>query len=185
MPFAIVSGGSKVRRRTDGGPINRSFNVQGIGFQLARIIRNQTDLTVLVASRSRDTFEKSLAETSSSSSPVSSSSSIDDRFRHLAMDVTQPESVKKAFETVKQEHGRDMRLFINSAGFLSPEKSLSQLKDHERILKHFNVNVVGPMLLAAHFSQLFPAGKPGAFIESSMVPHFPFPHHHHTRSQRG
>jgi NAD(P)-dependent dehydrogenase (short-subunit alcohol dehydrogenase family) len=53
------------------------------------------------------------------------------------MDITDPESVKSVFEGVKERYGRNLALYVNSAGFLKPEKSLGQLSDYDNIKSHF------------------------------------------------
>jgi NAD(P)-dependent dehydrogenase (short-subunit alcohol dehydrogenase family) len=140
MSYAIIQGGSK-----------------GIGFALARILHSRTTLNVLVTSRSKEIFDTSMA-----SSGIS-----DDRIKHLPMDITNSDSVKAAFASVKEDYGRNLALYVNSAGYLEPEKSLGQLSDYERINRHFAgmlsyssyflVNVMGPMHAASFFSKLYPS----------------------------
>ena len=45
-------------------------------------------------------------------------------------------------------------LLINSAGFLLPEKSLRSVT-RENLIKHFEINTIGPVLVAKHMQPSF------------------------------
>lgn len=120
MSIAIVQGGSK-----------------GIGFQLAKLFLQHTDLKVIATARTSANWTESLKANNLENS---------DRFQFLPMDVTSEVSIKECFDTIQATHGKDsVRYFVNSAGFLKPEKSLAQI-DIDNTHQHFNVNVIGPML---------------------------------------
>ena len=72
------------------------------------------------------------------------------------MDVTKEKTIEEAarFITSITPEKRPLRLLINSAGYLLPEKSLKSVEE-EQILKHLRVNTIGPLLVAKHFSPLF------------------------------
>lgn len=62
-------------------------------------------------------------------------------------------TIEKAAAMVKERHGKQVRLLLNMAGYLQPEKSLRQVTS-DNIQKHLNVNTIGPLLVAKHFSPL-------------------------------
>ena len=128
MTIALVQGGSK-----------------GIGFSLLKSIVKNPNLKAIVATgRSEETFEKSCKE----------ASLLDSRISFVRMDVTKENDIKDAAGFIKEKFGSDsIKFLINSAAYLKPEKSLQQLELTE-IEKHFSTNIIGPMLVAKHFTPL-------------------------------
>ena len=64
------------------------------------------------------------------------------------------EEIKNTSDLIKKNYGSSpIQYFVNSSAFLKPEKSLSQI-DKDIVLQHFNVNIIGAMLVAKHFTPL-------------------------------
>ena len=128
MTLAIVQGSTK-----------------GIGFSLLKQIAKNRDLQAIIATgRSLESFEQSCKQ----------SSFQDPRLQFLQMDVTKEQDIISVSQAIKSKHGPEcLQYFINSAAYLLPEKSLQQL-DAKQINLHFTTNVIGPMLVAKHFSPL-------------------------------
>lgn len=132
MSIAIVQGASK-----------------GIGFSIAKLLALNTDLKVIATARNSQTFEESIA---SCNFPR-------DRIEFITMDCTDEASIKKSYDHIEAAHGKEsIKYFINAAAFLFPEKSLNSI-NHENVMEHFNVNIIGPMMVAKHFSKLMASPK--------------------------
>ena len=92
------------------------------------------------------------------------------RLRLVELDVASEASVERAARVVGDETDR-LDLIINAAGLLhddeiQPEKRLSQL-DPESMLRSFQVNSLGPLLVAKHFSKLLPRRERSVFASLS------------------
>ena len=80
------------------------------------------------------------------------------RLQLVRLDVTEEDSIRKAAESVGSHTGR-LQLLINATGLLHdgttlwPEKRLADVKP-ENLAKSFQVNAVGPVLIAKHFQAL-------------------------------
>ncbi|KAI8894378.1 hypothetical protein BC833DRAFT_605070 [Globomyces pollinis-pini] len=132
MSVAIVQGASK-----------------GIGFSLAKLMAQQTDLKIIATSRNKQTFLKNCELVPGLAS----------RIDFMQLDVTEEGSIQECASLIKSKHGlNSVKYFINSAGYLKPDKSLSGL-DYNNALDHFKVNVLGPMMVAKHFAPLLSEPK--------------------------
>jgi hypothetical protein len=52
-------------------------------------------------------------------------------------------------------NGNHLHLTFSLPGILYPEKSPSQL-EHEQLTQTFAINIIGPLLIAKHFSPFLP-----------------------------
>eukprot|EP00842_Homolaphlyctis_polyrhiza_P005717 jgi/Hompol1/6146/HPOL_002651-RA len=84
------------------------------------------------------------------------------RITFVRMDITDEATIADAAATVAAlpvskdtpaSSKTNVRLFINSSGYLLPEKSLRNV-DKATVLAHFETNCIGPLLVAKHFSGL-------------------------------
>lgn len=85
-----------------------------------------------------------------------------ERLQWLALDVTDEASLAAAAARLRSEIPA-LHLLVNTAGLLHgdgqmPERRLADVKP-EAMLRSYAVNAVGPVLVAKHFSVLFPAGE--------------------------
>lgn len=93
-----------------------------------------------------------------------------DRLVFLNMDITDEASISKAIEQIKQQVNK-LHLVINCVGILhegelKPEKSLQQI-DPEHLLRYFQVNSVGGVLLAKHLLPLLRHEEPSILANIS------------------
>ncbi|GAQ84975.1 NAD(P)-binding Rossmann-fold superfamily protein [Klebsormidium nitens] len=85
-----------------------------------------------------------------------------DRLTVLPLDVTAEGSIQEAAKSVKASHGR-VDLLVNTAAILhvqgkvQPETALARVTP-EAMLLSYQVNAMGPILVAKHFHQLLKAG---------------------------
>ncbi len=105
---------------------------QGIGQALAQQLAPTAD-NLFLTSRSYTKMQK-----------------ISDGLFHLACDLTQPESIDKAFDFIKQ-HANHIDIVINCVGVLQndkyqPEKSLKQVES-DNLLHNYQVNAIGHLLV--------------------------------------
>ena len=89
-------------------------------------------------------------------------------FIHLDMesDLSIEEAANKVLETSSH-----LDVLINAGGFLHdsdtvPEKRLEDIK-RNNLLKSFNINAVGPLLMARHFSRLFSKNRKSIMVNIS------------------
>ncbi|KAJ3211648.1 hypothetical protein HDU67_004371 [Dinochytrium kinnereticum] len=126
---------------------------RGIGLALVKRLLAETDGMIVSTSRHPEVAKKNLLEALNGSA----SSDVERRVHFLNMDVTNESSISDAAAKVKSTLGdRPLRLLVNCAGHLNPEKALSQIT-HESLLEHLSVNLIGPVLVMKHFSTLFAA----------------------------
>jgi NAD(P)-dependent dehydrogenase (short-subunit alcohol dehydrogenase family) len=134
---------------------------RGIGLALTRQLLNQPgDLNVYATYRHSDTAGELLA--------------IDDRrLQTLRGDVTSGGDLQRLAATIRaNEHQPDF--VINAAGILhegalQPEKSLNQC-DPDALTRIFQVNSIGPLMLARAVLPLVPKNRPAHFaVLSAMV----------------
>ncbi len=81
----------------------------------------------------------------------------DPRLQYLAMDITEEEQIATAIEKIKAETTK-LHYVINCVGILhdatmQPEKSLRHLNT-ENLLRYFQINSIGAVLLAKHVQPL-------------------------------
>lgn len=84
-----------------------------------------------------------------------------DRILCLEMDITDEKQIERVIARIESEVGK-IHLVINCAGILhegafQPEKSLKQINS-EHLLRYFQVNSIGAVLLAKHLLPLFRHG---------------------------
>ena len=118
---------------------------KGIGFSFVKRLLETTDMPIIAASRNKRAFEANMARSNSNWSA---------RVKFVEMDVSNEETIRSAAERIKKIHGdRCVRLHVQCAGYLRPEKSLRAI-DVDEAFQHFRINAVGPMLVAKHFHSL-------------------------------
>ena len=134
---------------------------RGIGLAIAQQLLQEPGIQRVYATyRQSDTAEGLLA--------------IDDeRLQTLRVDVTSAEDLQGLATNIRanQDH---LDFVINSAGILhedtlQPEKALDQCKQ-EALIRVFQVNSIGPLMLARAVLPLLPKNRPGHFaVLSAMV----------------
>jgi NAD(P)-dependent dehydrogenase (short-subunit alcohol dehydrogenase family) len=93
-----------------------------------------------------------------------------DRLRCIAMDLMQEDSIANGLDEVKQISPQ-LHLVINCVGLLhsaqqQPEKALRQL-NADNLIRYFQINSIGPALLAKHLMPLFKHPEPALFATLS------------------
>jgi NAD(P)-dependent dehydrogenase (short-subunit alcohol dehydrogenase family) len=95
-----------------------------------------------------------------------------DRLHLLPLDVTDEDSILAASAAVKRAVD-ELHFLFNVAGILhddttgmAPEKSLRDL-DPKHLRRSFEINAIGPILVAKHFHELFRHGKRAVFANMS------------------
>ncbi|TPX32745.1 hypothetical protein SmJEL517_g04213 [Synchytrium microbalum] len=125
MSVAIVSGASK-----------------GIGASLARQLLARTNFHVVATCRDVGVAQQNLGNENSN------------RLTILPCDVTREEDIASVASTVGKTFGPgSVRLVVNSAGYLNPEKSYKALEE-QNIMKHFMINTFSVMYMAKHITPL-------------------------------
>ena len=99
-------------------------------------------------------------------------SAIDDcRLSIVTLDVTDEPSIEKAAASIRAT-GRPLHLLVCTVGVLhdaeglSPERRLEDIRP-ENLLRSFQVNALGPMLVARHFAPLLSHGNRAVFASLS------------------
>jgi NAD(P)-dependent dehydrogenase (short-subunit alcohol dehydrogenase family) len=130
---------------------------RGIGFALTRHLLKTTTMPILATTRhpnTESTKSAILADLATSQSHTSLSSRL-----HLAtLDVTSPASVEAAAQMAGELFPRKknhLHLSFAMPGVLTPEKSMEQI-DAASSMAMFQVNALGPMLLAKYFAGFLP-----------------------------
>ncbi|PLS69681.1 MAG: cell-cell signaling protein [Cyanobacteria bacterium M5B4] len=118
----------------------------GIGFAFVKYFLERPDTCVWATYRSGDTGLKTLQ------------AAYPDRLRYLKMDITEEQDIIQIVEAIKQKTDR-LHYVINCIGFLQegtiqPEKNLRSLKA-DNLIRYFQVNSIGAVLLAKHLVPLF------------------------------
>ena len=122
---------------------------RGIGLQLARRLLKTTDLPVVATARKDLDKTKQQILDESGAEP--------DRLDVLQLDVTNEGSVAEAAKQCKSKFSDSyLRLAFCIPGILHPEKAPSQI-NYDDALSTFQVNTLGPLLLAKHFSPFLPS----------------------------
>lgn len=136
---ALVTGGSK-----------------GIGLAAAKALY-QMNYVVFVAARN----EEQLRLCAQGFSP--------ERFIPVVADVTNPASVQRLFEYIRQQVGR-LDLLFNNAGSSSPAKSVEEIP-YEEWLRIFNVNVHATFLCAQEAIKIMKNQQPmgGRIINNASI----------------
>ncbi len=93
-----------------------------------------------------------------------------DKLTCLSMDITQESQIVEVIQHIKAEVNK-LHLVINCVGILhddtlQPEKSLRQINS-ENLLRYFQVNSIGSILLAKHLLPLFRHHEPSVFASIS------------------
>jgi len=92
------------------------------------------------------------------------------RLHCIAMDLTEESKIVEGLEQIKQI-APQLHLAINCVGLLhndqqQPEKALRQLNAND-LINYFEVNSIGPVLLAKHLMPLFKHKEPALFATIS------------------
>ena len=121
---------------------------RGIGLQLAKRLLRTTDLPVVATARKDENHVKT---------QILEGLEVDEqRLQVLNLDITNEPSVSQAAEHCKSTFSDSyLRLAFCIPGILHPEKSPMQI-GYENALSTFQINALGPLLLAKHFSPLLP-----------------------------
>ncbi|MGC9505862.1 SDR family NAD(P)-dependent oxidoreductase [Baaleninema sp.] len=125
---------------------------QGIGFGFVRHLLNDDRIRCVYATYRHPDSAQPLLELAQSH-PT--------RLRCFSVDITE-ESQVEAWTNTLQKEVEKLHLAINCVGILQegeiqPEKSLRQI-DPDRLLRYFQVNSIGGILLAKHLLPLFRHG---------------------------
>ncbi|MCG6133697.1 MAG: SDR family NAD(P)-dependent oxidoreductase [Nostoc sp. LLA-1] len=88
----------------------------------------------------------------------------------LSMDITEEAQIVAVIQEIKNEINK-LHLVINCVGLLhegnlQPEKNLRQI-DSENLLRYFQINSIGSVLLAKHLLPLFRHREPSVFASIS------------------
>ena len=153
--------------------------VGGIGTVTAQALRSQgARLALLYAP-----FEKDKVQ-----SALSSYGHYDEKTKEIstyACDITSPESVQSAFDSISKDNAAFPSILVNAAGYvnLNPLETVPP----EDTLRHLMINLYGPMLTAQAFARLYLArsqqhGKdkspPGRIVNlASQAAHVALWHH--------
>jgi NAD(P)-dependent dehydrogenase (short-subunit alcohol dehydrogenase family) len=118
----------------------------GIGLAFTRYFLSLPDTLVFSTFRSDDYQLKELKQ------------AFPDRFSFCKMDITKEEEIIEVIDQVKQKTDR-LHYVINCVGFLQtdniqPEKNLRSL-NADNLIRYFQVNSIGAVLLAKHLISLF------------------------------
>ncbi len=134
---------------------------RGIGLALTRQLLNETGIQHVYATyRQNDTAEGLL-------------STDDHRLQTVPVDVTSADDLQGLAATIRANQDQP-DLVINAAGILhedtlQPEKSLNQC-NQDAFTRIFQVNSIGPLMLAKAVLPLMPKNRPGHFaVLSAMV----------------
>jgi NAD(P)-dependent dehydrogenase (short-subunit alcohol dehydrogenase family) len=134
---------------------------QGIGLAFVRQLLQESQVVRLFATyRSAQTATALLALKSQHP----------DRLHCVVMDLTEEESIIQGLGEVSQTAPR-LHLVVNCVGLLhssqqQPEKALRQL-NADNLMRYFQVNSIGPALLAKHLMPLFKHSEPALFATIS------------------
>ncbi len=134
---------------------------QGIGLEFVKQLLALSQVTQLFATyRSQSTATALLALAAQQS----------DRLHCLQMDLTEESQIEQAMREIKKTSPK-LHLVINCVGLLhndqqQPEKALRQL-NAEHLLTYFQINSIGPALLAKHILPLLSHKSPSLFATIS------------------
>jgi NAD(P)-dependent dehydrogenase (short-subunit alcohol dehydrogenase family) len=114
---------------------------------------NSTEFEVVASARNEKTFIDSCA---------SLPSNLKSRLSFMPMDLTSEDSIKSASVAIQEKYGqRCLRVVVNSAGFLLPDKSV-KTTTLDNLQSHFAVNTFGPLLVGKYFSTLLAVPQKGS-----------------------
>ena len=121
----------------------------GIGFGFVQKLLSNPQIGTLYATYRRQESASQLFSLQQTDS---------NRLHCLPVDLTDESQISQAIAQI-QEQTKTLHLVINCAGILQdeivqPEKALRQL-DPDRLLHYFQINSIGPVLLAKHLLPLF------------------------------
>ncbi|MBD2592796.1 SDR family NAD(P)-dependent oxidoreductase [Nostoc spongiaeforme FACHB-130] len=93
-----------------------------------------------------------------------------DKLNSLQMDITDESQIVKAVQNIRSQINK-LHLVINCVGLLhegdlQPEKSLKHINP-ENLLRYFQINSIGAVLLAKHLLPLFRHQEPSVFASIS------------------
>ncbi|MGB7084044.1 MAG: SDR family NAD(P)-dependent oxidoreductase, partial [Phormidesmis sp.] len=134
---------------------------QGIGLEFVKQLLNVSQISYLFATyRSKETATELFALAAQHP----------ERLHCVAMDLSEEATIASGIETI-QTTASALHIVINCVGLLhdnqqQPEKALRQLNaDH--LLNYFQVNSIGPVLLAKHLMPLLKHKSPSLFATIS------------------
>lgn len=134
---------------------------RGIGLAITRLLLREQGIQRIYASYRNADTATGLMEVN------------DDRLRTIKADITNPADLQEIAASI-QANGDQPDFVINAAGILHenslrPEKSLSQCQP-DTLTRMFQVNSIGPLMLARAVIPLMPKNRPGHFaVLSAMV----------------
>ncbi|KAF2725865.1 NAD(P)-binding protein [Polychaeton citri CBS 116435] len=123
--------------------------IGGIGSAAGKLLHSQgAKVALLYAPFEKDKLQSALKKTYGQEADGSSSN-----IKPYECDVTNPQSVQKAFKNIASDGAAFPSMLINSAGYID----LSPLEHHaaEEVVKHYNVNLLGPTLTSQAFTLLY------------------------------
>jgi NAD(P)-dependent dehydrogenase (short-subunit alcohol dehydrogenase family) len=134
---------------------------RGIGLAITRRLLEDSGVQRLFASYRDESSAAELLEIN------------DGRLHTLQADITRFSALQKLADTIR-ENGDELDFVVNAAGILHendlrPEKALSQCRQ-DNLLRMFEVNSIGPLMLAKAVLPLMPKNRPAHFaVLSAMV----------------
>lgn len=120
----------------------------GIGSATGKRLHAEgANIAILYAPFEAGTVRNTISETYKDSTKV----------KAYECDITQPESVEKAFAAIKKDGVGNPSILINAAGYVN----LTNFEDTppEDSLKHYMVNLYGPTLVSQAFARVYLAAK--------------------------
>lgn len=134
---------------------------QGIGLEFVRQLLQEGQIDHLFATYRSKQTAAALFELASQHSQ---------RLHCIAMDLTEESQIASGLEEIKQI-APQLHLVINCVGLLhndqqQPEKALRQL-NADNLINYFQINSIGPVLLAKHLMPLFKHKEPALFATIS------------------
>jgi len=134
---------------------------QGIGLEFVRQLLSEANITHIFATYRSEDGATELRRLSQEAPG---------RLHCIAMDLTDEEQIETGLQAV-QAIAPQLHIVINCVGLLhsdqqQPEKALRQL-NADNLLKYFQVNSIGPALLAKHLMPLLKHKSPSIFATIS------------------
>ncbi|KAL7005732.1 hypothetical protein EMMF5_004647 [Cystobasidiomycetes sp. EMM_F5] len=124
---------------------------RGLGLAFTRYILQNTQLNVVATtSRKADAARSAILEN------LDGTKDAEGRLTTLDMDITDEKAIETAAKQVEEQFGKgQLRLMINVAGVLRPEKALTKI-NYDDLLESFRINTFGHIMAFKHFMPLLP-----------------------------
>ncbi|MDZ7962087.1 MAG: SDR family NAD(P)-dependent oxidoreductase [Aulosira sp. DedQUE10] len=134
---------------------------QGIGFGFVEKLLQDERITKIYAT---------YRQLESSSELITLASEHSERLICLSLDITEESQIAEAMQTIRSQVDK-LHLVVNCVGLLhegtlQPEKSLRQINP-ENLLRYFQINSIGSVLLAKHLLPLFKHKERSVFASIS------------------